>query len=224
MTRTFLITLFLMSGFTSSVLGDNTRTIHVQGYDEIKVDPDSARVEMAVTIVDKDVLKAKKEVDKTMSAVLDVAKKLEIAQDEVTATQLRVNAQYSYDNGKNELIGYEATRGITVTLRKLTQLDELLNACIQAGVNQVDEIELVTSKEKELKAQVLTLAIANAKEKAGILAAGFDAKVGKVQTVSAERGAFAMSLSAPIEGLSADTYKPGKIKIVAELDVVFQLD
>lgn len=222
--RTTLMLLLVFAGITTNVIADDARTIHVLGFGEIKVDPDSARVEMAVTVVDKDVLKAKKAVDKAMSALLVVAKKMEIAQDDLTATQLRVSAQYNYENGNNELVGYEATRGATVTLRRLAKLDELLDACIQSGINRIDEIELESSKEKQLKAQALSLAIADAKEKAGIVAAGFDAKVGNVHTVSAEQGAFAVALSAPIEGLTAETYQPGKIKVVAELDVVFQLD
>jgi len=224
MMRALVTTLLISFVFDSQGFANDERGIHVLGHGEIRVEPDMARLSMAVTLVDKNVLKAKKIVDTAVLAVLEVAKKLDIAEEDVTATQLQVSAQYNYENNKHELVGYETTRSVSIVLRKLNKLDALLTGCIEAGVNQVDRIELQSSKEKALKDQALKLAIENAKQLAVSTAAGFDAKVGKVQKIAAERGPIAMSLSTPVEGLAAVNYKPGKIEISADIDVIFQLD
>lgn len=222
MTRTLLMSYVLSLVVLSSTFAEEVRTISILGSAQLKVDPDSAEVDMAVTIVDMDVLKAKKQVDTSMSKLLEVAKKMQIASEDVTATALHVTPQYDYNAG-NKLVGYETTRSLTLTLRDLAKLDQLLNACIEAGVNQINGIELHTSKEKELKAKALSMAIADAKERAAIIAGEFGVEIGTVQSITAGEGTIALSLSVPVEGLSADSYQPGKIKVDADIAVVFQL-
>jgi uncharacterized protein YggE len=221
MTRTLLMSFVLSVVVLSSTFAEEVRTISILGSAQLKVDPDSAEIDMAVTIVDMDVLKAKKQVDTSMSQLLQVAKKMQIAPEDVTATALHVTPQYDY-NANNKLVGYETTRSLTLTLRDLAKLDQLLNACIEAGVNQINGIELHTSKEKELKAKALSLAIADAKERAAIIAGEFGVEIGIVQSITAGEGAIATNLSL-VEGLSAESYQPGKIKVEADISVVFQL-
>jgi len=221
MTRTLLMSFVLSLIALPRAFAEEVRTISVMGGAQLKVDPDSAEIDLAVTIVDMDVLKAKKQVDTVMSKLLDVAKKMQIAPDDIRATALRVMPQYDYDAG-NKLLGYETTRSLTLTLRDLAKLDQLLNACIEAGVNQIDSIELKTSEEKALKEKALSLAIADAKERAAVIAREFGVEIGKVQTILANDNSVALSLSAPIEGLSAGgSYQPGKIKVDAGIAVVF---
>jgi len=136
MTRTLLMSFVLSLIALPRAFAEEVRTISVTGGAQLKVDPDSAEIDLAVTIVDMDVLKAKKQVDTVMSKLLDVAKKMQIAPDDIRATALRVMPQYDYDAG-NKLLGYETTRSLTLTLRDLAKLDQLLNACIEAGVNQI---------------------------------------------------------------------------------------
>jgi uncharacterized protein YggE len=201
------------------------RTIQVEGYGEIMVEPDSARIEMAVAIVGTDLVQAKKEVDKALSEILEVAKKLEIAPQDLTATELQISAQYDYQKSNNDFVTYETTRGVTITLRKITKLDQLLTGCLQAGANRIDRIQLESTNDKKLKNKALNLAIDDAKQMAKTVATGFGAKVGNVQTIAGVRGPLTASFSAPIEGLSdGDSYKPGKIRVSAEIGVVFQLD
>lgn len=113
---------------------------------------------------------------------------------------------------------------MTVTLRQLTRLDELLNAAIDAGANRIDRITLETRKEKDLKDQALTLAIDDAKMQASRIAVGLGVKIGKVHKVTGDEGPYVNLVSSTINGLSGETYKPAKIKISVAIAVVYQLD
>lgn len=225
MKPTILACLFVLSVRCSLVIGDEPRTISVIGRGEAEIEPDSAQIEMAVEFIDRDARNAKRQVDKTMSAILGVVNEFQIAKGDVSATQLRVAPEYQYSNDRYDLIGYKAERAVSVTLRVLPKLDELLNACIDAGVIRVDDITLKASKEKELKDQVVSLAIDDAKERARVVAAGFGVRLGKVRTISTDSRSYAqvMSLSAPIEGLSGGAYLSAKIDLRSEIGVVFEL-
>lgn len=205
-------------------LADQDRTIAVTGYGEISTEPDIAKVQLGIFVFDKDLLAAKRETDRKITAIVALLAKMDIAAGDITTTQLYVNPKYRDSDQSVEFIGYEITRSINVTLRKINQLNELLEQSIQAGANRIDRIDLTTSKEKELQDQVLTLAITNAKEVAGRIAAGFGAKLGKVMSVSVDSGSgevrFNM-LSAPI--FSEAKYQPGTIAVSAEIEVIFAL-
>jgi uncharacterized protein len=212
--------LIVVAALASNSAGEEARTISVEGHGEIKVDPDMAGLALGVTIVDLDVLHAKQQCDKTMSDILELVKTLGIQPDDISVTELHVGPQYGGQN--NALVGYETTREITIKLRQLDKLNELLNGCIKAGVNRIDEIELYSSREDELKQKALAVAIADAKERATTIAGGFGTKLGPVRTISAPGGgAISDTLTAPIEGVSS--YQPGRIKVIAELAVTFNL-
>jgi len=206
------------------VLGEETRTISVAGLGEIIVEPDSVRVEVAVFSTGKDLGVAKKEVDKVMSTLLELTKKMKVADDDVTATELHVAPEWDYEKQQNRTTGFEISRSMSVTLRQVVKLDEFLNASIEAGANRIDRIVLETSKEKSLKDEAFMLAIDNAKQQAVRIAAGLGAKLGKVHKVTGDEGPFVTLLSAPINGLSGEIYRPAKIKVSVGIGVVYQLD
>lgn len=121
-------------------------------------------------------------------------------------------------------IGYEITRSVTVTVRDLKQLNDLLNRSIEAGANRVEDISLSCSNEKEIKDLTVAQAIDSAKHQATRLATGFGAKVGKVVSIDAQRDGGAVRynlLFAPAFGEA--TFQPGRIKIDTDLEVVFEL-
>jgi uncharacterized protein YggE len=207
---------------TSLVLGDEVRTISVAGVGKITVEPDSVRIEMEVSFSGMDLRVAKPKVDKVMAALLEVVKQMKVAEDDVTATELQVHREYG-DESQND-INLEVSRSITVTLRQIAQLEEFLNASIEAGANRINSIVLETSKEKDLRDKALTLAINDAKQQANKIAAGLGVKIGKVHKVTGDEGPYVTLLSAPINGLSAETYRPAKIKVSVGIGVVFQLD
>ena len=214
----------VMLSVSSHGLADHERVIAVTGSGEISVEPDIAEIQLGIFEFDKDLLAAKREADNRISTIVTLATKLGVAPRDITTTQLSVRPMYDKDGKTIEFLGYEITRSLSVTLRQISKLNELLEQSITAGANRIESIDLRTSKEKDLKDQVRMLAITNAKEVAGQIATGFDAKLGKVMSVSVNSGFGDMRfnmLSAPV--FSEATYQPGVIAVSAEIDVVFAL-
>ena len=224
MKRMFAGALAVMLLISSHGLGDEQRTIAVTGSGEINVEPDIAKVQLGVFVFDKDLLRAKREADTRMTAMLALATQLGVTPKDITTTQLYVRPQYKDGDNTISFVGYEITRSLSVTLRSMDKLNELLEQSINAGANRIESIDLMTSQEKDLKDQVLMLAIKNAKEVAGRIAEGFDAKLGKVVSVSVDSGGGGIrfnKLSAPV--FSEATYQPGTIAVSVEIDVIFAL-
>ena len=88
---------------------------------------------------------------------------------------MRVVPEWDNEKQRNTNV-FEMSRSMTVTLRQLAKLDELLNASIDAGANRIDSIVLGISREKDLKRQAVTLAINDAKELASKIAASWTSR------------------------------------------------
>ena len=224
MTRTLAFVVISCLLLNPQVNGENIRAIAVAGYGELETEPDIAQVTFGVTFIGDDVMRMKRQVDDTMSKLLALTSELEIKQQDVSATQLSVSPQYNnYQSGDAKITGYETTRGVIITLRDLSKLNELLDGAIKAGANRVDSIQLTTSKFNEFNERALMLAIADAKKRAETVAAGFGSKIGPVQSIKAGRGN-AIGEHPLIEGLSGTSYQPGRIEINQEIIVEFQLN
>jgi len=202
------------------------RAVSVSGYGETQVEPDIATVEMGTFVFEADLLKGKQEADGKIASLLGTFKALGVAPEDIRTTQLYVNPKYKEIEDRWQFVGYEITRSVTVILRDLTKLNELLDKSIEAGANRLEEIELSSSKEREIKDKTLGQAIENAKQQAARLAEGFGAKVGKVLTIEAGGqssfgSAMYYMMSAPAFGEA--TFQPGRIRIESEVHVVFEL-
>jgi uncharacterized protein YggE len=216
---------FLVLFFAAGASADDRRTISVTGHGEIEVEPDVATVRMGIFVFDRDLLKSKREADKITSNILSALKDLEVKMDDIQSSQLHVKPKYRDRNDTWEFVGYEITRSVTVNVRKLMQLNDVLNKSIEAGANRLENTSLSYSKELEVKEQTLTRAIDDAKRRASRLADGFGAKVGKVVTIEAERASGGdvryNLLFAPEFGDA--TYHPGRITIETSVSVVLEL-
>ena len=219
----FATLLFL--AFAVGASADDRRTISVTGHGEIDVEPDIATVRMGIFVFDRDLLKAKREADANIASILGALKRLEVKVDDIQTSQLHMKPKYKDRDDNWVLVGYEITRSVTVTVRKMMQLNEVLNQSIEAGANRLEDISLSYSKGLEVKDQTLTQAIENAKRRAARLAAGFGAKVGKAVAIEAESASGGdvryNMLFAPAFGEA--TYHPGRIKIETDVNVILEL-
>lgn len=218
------IVLVIVATSASRGLAQQERGISVTGYGEVKTEPDIAKVSLGIFIFQKDLLAAKRDVDKKIADILAMLKKMEIKSEDITTTSLNVNPKYNKGGDSVVFEGYEITRSMTVTLRKISSLNELLEQSIGAGVNRIERIELATSKEEDLKNQVVGLAITDAKQVADRIATGFGAKLGTVLYVSLKSGGGDVRFNVLSEPVFPEAkYQPGLIAVTAEIEAVFSL-
>ncbi len=147
--------------------------ITTHGHGEIKVKPDIARLTAGVTTQDKYQDKAVQDNARKMTALIAAIKSLKIADKDIQTQGYSVSPQYDYSAGRSRLTGYQVTNSIQVTLRDLTQTGTLIDTVTQAGVNQgvsVDGVSYDLSDRAAAQDRVLTLAVADARRRAGTMA------------------------------------------------------
>jgi len=212
---------------------DRPRTVNVSGSGEVAAEPDLAHVSLGVEARKPTLAEARAEVAKTVDRVLALTRDLRIDPKLVNATRVQVQPEYSWNekDRKRVLLGYIVSRQVQVELRDLEQLGPLLERAVDAGVNQVNDPVLDSSKRKSLEREAMTKAVEDARLNAETLSRAAGAKLGPVRTLNGSssgppmpmyrRGPMVMADAAAAP--PAETYEPGEMKFSAAVNVEYDL-
>jgi uncharacterized protein YggE len=218
-----------------AVLADNDRprTVSVSGIGEVAAEPDLAHVTLGVEARRPTMAEARAEVAKTVDRVLALTRDLKIDPKLVNATRLQVQPEYSWNDKDRQrvLLGYVVSRQVQVELRDLEQLGPLLERAVDAGVNQVNDPVLDSSKRKSLEREAMAKAVEDARLNAETLAKAAGVRLGPVRMLNGSssappmpmyrRGPMVMADAAA--AAPAETYQPGEMKFSATVNAEYDL-
>lgn len=122
-----------------------------------------------------------------------------------------------------EVVGYTATNSVTVTVRRLEDAGDILDAAVKAGANQIWGPTLSRSDEEELYEQALEKAYDKAKAKAERLAAKAGLTLGGVSAIVESGSDDGPVFASGGDGARAEAgIEPGTTKIQAKVSVSFE--
>ncbi|MGC7890567.1 oxidative stress defense protein [Vibrio anguillarum] len=221
----------LLSGllsFGSMAQEMNFPHLSTTGYGEVVAAPDMA--EFSVKVVESTLTaeQAKRAVDKVVEAFVARLKESGVTSQQISSSNLYLAPQYHYPkSGKPELVGYQATRSVTVEVEDLSQLNQYLDVALGEGINQVDNIQLKVRNQDQYQQQARLAAIQDANIKALSLAEGFKLKLGDVWQIDYNSPSVqpimmrAMAMDAKSE---FNSYQDSTLIIRDRVDVVYQLN
>src|SRR4029450_8495073 len=88
------------------------------------------------------------------------------------------------DENGNAVAGYTATNSVTVTIRKIADAGDVVDAAVGAGANQVYGPNLLASDQNAAYRKGLAAAVAEARTKAEALARASGVSLGRVTAVT----------------------------------------
>ncbi|ELB2803828.1 oxidative stress defense protein [Vibrio alginolyticus] len=214
---------------SASVLANTPEFAHVTttGYGEVTATPDMATFSVKVVDTTMTAEQAKLSVDETVEEFLKSLSDAGLSKDNITSSNLYLAPQYHYPkSGKAELVGYRASRSIDVTVTDLKNLNQYLDMALEAGINQVDNIQLKVSNQAEYQQKARMAAIKDAREKAGSLATGFEKKLGDVWQINYRQmhvQPVLMRSMAMDSKEGANSYQDSTMIIRDQVDVIYKL-
>jgi uncharacterized protein YggE len=207
------------------------RTVNVSGMAEVSAEPDIARVSLGVEARRPALADARAEVVAAVDRVLALTRELKIDPKNVNATRIQVQPEYRWNENDRErvLLGYVVSRQVEVELKDLDQLGTLLERAVDAGVNQVGDPVLDSSRRKELEREAMTKALEDARLNAEALARAAGARLGAPRTLSASGSSPPIPVyrdmrMATMEKAGPEaTYQPGNMKFSASVNAEYDL-
>ncbi|MFA5495146.1 MAG: SIMPL domain-containing protein [Porticoccaceae bacterium] len=183
-----LITGLLLATLASLSLaasaGDRPRTLSTTGLGEVSVAADQAVVHTQAQTTHRSASDAKLEVDRRVNTLLDKLAALGIDKEDIVASTLRLQPNFDYEDRKPIFTGYNATRDVVVTLRKLDGLNAVLDAAVDSGINQISQIALESSEADKHRDAARRQAIDDSKAKAQTLATAYGAELGPIHSIN----------------------------------------
>ena len=202
--------------------------IETSGASEIVIDADMAVVNIEVVVEAPTSKAAKDASDKAISQFLSRLDKAGIAKNDIDSANLNIRPQYHHyqNNEPAKLVAYQASRSMTITVRDLSQLNDLLDTALDKGINRVNNIKLSSSKQAEYVEQARQSAITDAKQKAASLAKGFDKKVDGVWQIRYFDQQPVQPVMYRMAAESSDAnqgYQQGQVTVSDRVEVIFKL-
>lgn len=170
----------------SSSSGDLPYTITVNGNGLASATPDVVDIQLGVETINNDAAVAISDNAKSMNAVMDAIKALEIEDKDIQTANYNmwVEQVYDRDGMLTDQIRYHVNNQVNIRIRDLSKTGKLLEDALKAGANTVNGITFGVDDITALQSEARVKAIANAKAKAEELAAALGLRVGKVRQVS----------------------------------------
>ncbi len=205
-----------------------TNTITVSGDGEASGTPDVAYVNVGVVTQASSAAAATADNARLMNAVLDALRSRGVASSDLQTSGLGVSPQYAQGNNANrqEIVGYQATNNVTVTVNDVSQAGALLDAALSAGANRVGGLHFGIRDTAALRQQALADAAQAARGRADALAASLGVRVVGISTIAEEsvnvpqpRAAFsAAAAPAPAPPTPVES---GELKVTARVRIAF---
>jgi len=145
-------------------------TIDNSGTAEMAVMPDKAIVFLGA---ETDSAAASDSQNSNAAIINSIKSSLASSKDlKIETSSYSVYPVYSYDKQTPQLIGYKTSHILKITTTNINNTGEIVDSASNAGANVVQDIQfsLSSDKEKQARQSLLSGAIADAKEKADIIA------------------------------------------------------
>jgi uncharacterized protein YggE len=116
-------------------------TLNLSAYGETKIAPDQATITLGVSVQAPTAAAAMADNRARMNATIAALKAQGIAERDIQTSSLNLNPQYVYEQNKPQrLTGYQASNDVTITVRDLGKLGQVVDAVVAAGANQINGI------------------------------------------------------------------------------------
>ncbi len=159
-------------------------TIAISGQGKVTGIPDIATIDVGLLTEKSDVKSAQKENTDKMNRLIANLKSLGVDSKDIQTSYYNIYPQYDWPNGKQVLRGYQVSQGVSVKIRNLTKIGDILAAAGEGGANQVSGLSFNIDDPEALRQEARIKALENAKEKAEALARVAGVDLGKIVSFS----------------------------------------
>ena len=164
-------------------------TLSVEGTGEANAAPDQATVAIGITTHAADAAKAQNDNAWTAAQIQIAIAALGIDAKDIQTQNYSFRPTYrTEENRRGEINGYTVDNTVLVCVRDIKLTGKVVDAALSHGANEISSLSFTASDARALRKVALKNAIADARDKADIIAQGLGKRIVGIQTVSENTG------------------------------------
>jgi uncharacterized protein len=206
------------------------RMISITGHGEVRATPDIAIITMGVLSSAATAREALDINTKSMTDLMSALKTANIEAKDIMTSNFNVAPRYDYgqNNGQPpKLAGYDVSNNVTVTLRKIDGVGDVLDKAVTSGSNQINGISFAISNPLAATDEARKLAVQDATRKAQLYATSATVNLGNIVSISEGGGTYQPPVPMQAKMMAADSapvpIAQGEQVISAEVNITWEL-
>lgn len=200
--------------------------ITVTGEAAIAVEPDMADIRAGVVLQGKTAREASEASARAVAALIGALREAGVEAKDIRTSRVSLQPVMSRpQEGRSEaprVTGYQATNGLTVTVRPVSSASEILDRLIAAGANQVSGISFRVFNTRKPLDEARTQAVADARRKAELYATAAGVQLGRLIAI-AETGSSAPPSPLLRAAPASTPISPGEEKLSVSISASFEI-
>jgi uncharacterized protein YggE len=197
------------------------RAITVNGSGMVATTPNQADFTFGVTTNGGSASAALSSNARLMNHVIAALKARGITAADIQTAEVSLSPNRNQNGDK--ILNYSASNSVTARVKPISKAGPVVDAAVTAGANEVTGPLLTSADARTLSQRALKAAVADARERAGAIAAAAGVRLGHVLTVT-ETSSSPIPLG--VEKAAADASTPieaGTVQIQADVTVTFAI-
>jgi uncharacterized protein len=223
----WIVVLLTLSG--PAIAQEDARRITVTGEGRVETAPDMATVTLGVTSEAQGAREAIDENSRAMVAVLERLRGAGIEERDLQTADFTVSPRFDYSrsDGAGEITGFVAQNTVSVRVRDLDRLGEILDAVARDGANSFQNLSFGLQNPEPSEDEAREAAVAEARRKAELYAAAAGVRLGALMTLSEEGGAPPQPKMMQAEMRAASDSVPvaaGEVSLTSRVTLVYAIE
>jgi len=158
-------------------------TISVRANAIVKVQPETAYFEVGVLTQHKSAAEAQQMADRVIGRIMKALQEKGMDRKDLATSVCNLRPSYADDRDRRTIIGYHGDNFVTVNVRELSRLGELIDACMAVGATNIGQVEFRVEDIRSYRKQGREMAVKNARERAEQIAAAMGVKIVRVRSI-----------------------------------------
>jgi hypothetical protein len=214
-------------------------TLTVSGTGTLSLAPDTAFVTLGMETAGKALAETQQQNAAAMQKVMERVLQSGIEKERIQTSSFTVTPQYKPPPRRSsgeavptepEIIGYTVSNMMTVEVRDLEKVGQVIDTALTAGANRFHGLHWTLRDERQPRLRALKMAAAQAREKAQALGEALDVKLVRILTAN-EGGAqviyprpfMARSASAAMAAEVSVPISSGELKVEASVTLIYEI-
>lgn len=223
-----VLSAFALQGQTAAPQAqqEQVRTISVSGMGEIFMDPDKATISIGVHTEHESASEAVEDNNAQIQKVVAALKDMGVVDKDIQTSNFSIYPQQQFDDqGNVTSTRYIVENTVTVTVRDLADLGQILDTAVSSGANSIYGIQFDVQDKTDALSQARQKAVEDAGVKAQELATAAGVTLGEIQSISEVSGfigpVFDGRGGAAEAPVAAVPISPGQVTVSNQVTVVY---